>query len=224
MKSNNVTTGKKELIEKANQNMVIAVAAAAFFVMFALVASRALLSQRSYQERVIDEKEKAVQQLQDNLTAVNQLATSYRAFIETPDNVIGGNPNGTGDKDGDNAKIVLDALPSKYDFPALITSVEKLMKIRNFPLNSIGGTDDEVGQSTANSKDPIEMPFQFESEVGGFDKARDLLIALEQSIRPVKIKKVDISSGNQDSISINVDAMSYYQAEKGVAIDKKEIK
>ena len=76
-----------------------------------MVASRALWSQRGYQSRVISEKEKAVSQLESNIAATNQLAISYNAFVSTPDNVIGGNPNGTGDRDGNNAKIVLDALP-----------------------------------------------------------------------------------------------------------------
>src|SRR5690606_10637885 len=117
-------------------------------------------------------------------------------FVETPDNVIGGNPSGTGDNDGDNAKIVLDALPSKYDFPALATSLEKILKTRNYQINSISGTDDEVAQSSqTTATTPIEMPFEL-SATGNINTAKDLLVLLERSIRPIQVDTVDISGSN----------------------------
>src|SRR6185436_19057656 len=94
---------------------------------FSLMASRGLLGQRSYQARVINEKGKAVKQLQSNVAATKSLVDSYSNFTSLSSNVLGGNPRGTGDKDGDNGKIVLDSLPSKYDFPALTTSLEKIL-------------------------------------------------------------------------------------------------
>jgi hypothetical protein len=114
---------KRALISKANSTMVIATGIAAFVFVFSAVASKALFSQASYQNRVITQKKKALSTLNGDISAVSTLKSSYKSFIGTPRNVLGGNPTGTGDQDGDNAKIVLDALPSKYDFPALATSV-----------------------------------------------------------------------------------------------------
>lgn len=217
--------GKKELISKANTTMVVSIAIAGFIVVFALVSSRALLSQRSYQAKVIGEKEKAVKQLDKNKEAVKQLEVTYKAFVDRPDNVIGGNPNGQGDRDGNNAKIVLDALPSKYDFPAFVTSIEKLLAVNNFRPDSIGGQDDEVAQATSKEKKPIEMPFQMSTKVENYARARDFLITTELSIRPIQIKKLSISGGdNGGNIGIDVDGVSYYQKSKGLTIEEKVVK
>lgn len=219
-----INLGKQELINKANKNMVVAVAIASFLVVFALIASRALWSQRGYQSRVITEKQKAVKNLEANQETVKKLAESYHVFISTPDNIIGGNPNGSGDKDGDNAKIILDALPSKYDFPALVTSVEKLLSINNFNLKTIGGEDDEVAQKVSTSTDPVEMSFKFSSDIGSYGNVKELLGTLEKSIRPVKIKKATIKGTSGSAIEADVDAVSFYQGAKGITITKKVVK
>lgn len=216
--------GKRELIDKANSSMVAVVAVCAFLVVFSLVACKTLWSQRSYQSKVISKKEEAVKQLESNKEAVEKLKVSYATFINTPDNIIGGNPNGTGDRDGDNSKIVLDALPSKYDFPAFITSVKKLLATKNLQLSSITGKDDEVAQSTASNKDPVEIPFQFTSEVNNFAQAKELFTATEQSIRPLKISKVTITGGKDQKLQVNINALSYYQGAKGLTITKEVVK
>lgn len=216
--------GKKQLISKANQSMVIACAIAGFLITFSIVSCISLWQQRTFQAEVIDEKEKAVAQLDSNKAAVDQLAVSYKAFVGTQTNVIGGSPTGSGDRDGDNAKIVLDALPSKYDFPAFITSLEKLLKTNNFSLESVTGTDDELAQAkAAATKKPVEIPFTFESNVGSYAKLRDLLATTEKSIRPIKIKSLEITGGDSAELSVQVDGVSYYQAAKGLTIEKKVV-
>jgi hypothetical protein len=216
--------GKRELIDKANSSMVAVVAVSAFLIVFSLIASKALWSQRSYQSKVISKKEEAVKQLESNKEAVEKLKVSYATFINTPDNIIGGNPNGTGDRDGNNSKIILDALPSKYDFPAFITSIKKLLATKNLELKSITGTDDEVAQNTAKSKGAIEIPFEFTSEVNGFAQAKDLLIATEQSIRPIKIKKATLTGKDGQNLTVGVTAVSNYQGAKGLTITKEVVK
>lgn len=216
--------GKRELITKANSNMVIVSAVGAFLIVFSLIASKALWAQRTYQAKVIEKKEKAVKQLEDNQKSVEQLKISYSAFTGTPDNAIGGNPNGTGDKDGNNSKIVLDALPSKYDFPAFITSTKKLLALKNFTAKSINGTDDEVAQNKANKSQPVEIPFQLTTEANDYARARELLKTTEQSIRPIKIKKLTITGGDGAQLQISIDANSYYQGAKGLTITKEVVK
>ena len=216
--------GKHALIDKANSRMVAVVAIGAFLIVFSLIASKALWSQRAYKSKVIAKKEAAVKQLEENKQAVDQLKVSYATFNGTSDNIIGGNPSGTGDKDGDNSKIVLDALPSKYDFPAFITSVEKLLATRQFALKSIGGTDDEVAQGGTKATAPVEIPFQFTSSVGSFAKFKDFLGTTEQSIRPIKIKKLNIAGGQSADLQFSIDAVSYYQAAKGLTITKEVVK
>ena len=138
---------KRIAIDKAYATLVIAVAVAAFIIMFSLVASKALLGQRSYQAKVIHKKEIARDTLRDNILAAEQLNSSYQSFVNEPINAIGGNPKGDADRDGDNARIVLDALPSKYDFPALTSSLDQLLRGNGLTVVSIDGKDDEVTQS-----------------------------------------------------------------------------
>lgn len=218
-------TGKKVLINKANQSMVLSIALAGFFVTFAIIAGRALWVQRSYQAKVITEKEKAVTQLEENIDAVSDLRQSYAAFTGTSDNIIGGNPGALGDRDGDNAKIILDALPSKYDFPAFVSSIEKIMSLKRFPLDSIGGQDDSVNQTSNRGDAPIEIPFQMGTEVANNGKIQEFFQTLESSIRPIKVSKVSIGGTESGgSAVLQVEAVSYYQAAKGLTIDMKEIK
>lgn len=215
-------SGKRLQIDKANSSMLIMIAVAAFIVSFSVVAGRALLSTRAYQGRIIKEKETAVKQLKANIEATNSLVTSYKAFVETSENVIGGNPRGTGERDGDNAKIVLDALPSKYDYPALASSLEKIISGKNHPLESIQGVDDEIAQSSQQTPQPVEVPFQV-SVGGNFASAKDLLGIFEKSIRPIRVKVLQFDAGDDGSLDITVDALTYYQPAKTIKIETKEV-
>src|SRR5579872_1441583 len=109
---------KRVAIDKANSQTVIIVAVACFITAFCLIASKSVLSLNSYQARLTSAKEKAHQQLLKNIQDYNALITSYQTFVSSPTNVIGGQTSGNGNKDGNNAKVVLDALPPSYDFPA----------------------------------------------------------------------------------------------------------
>lgn len=215
---------KRIQINKANTRMVGAIAGASVIVIFSLVASRALMSQRAYQSRVISEKTKAVNQLKDNVKSVQNLATSYSAFVGTSSNVLGGNPSGTGDKDGDNARIILDALPSKYDFPALATSLEKILTSNSYKVNSITGTDDELQQQNTSSPSPapVEIPFQI-SITGAYASMKDLITTLEKSIRPIQIQTLQLS-GSDSNMQVSISAKTFYQPEKNLTITTKEIK
>ena len=211
-------------ISKANARMVMIVAIAAFVTTFSLVAGQSLIKTRSYQARVIAEKEKAVTQLKANQEAVASLASSYKAFIDQPENIIEGNPAGNGDRDGDNAKIVLDALPSKYDFPALTSSIEKMLADQNYRIESITGTDDEVAQKETNetgNPEPIEIPFEF-GVTSGYSSVKNLLTVLENSIRPFEVVSLGFK-GSDNEITLTVNAKTYYQPQKSLSITKKVI-
>lgn len=217
------TSMKQMQIDKANMRMVLAVAVSAAVVVFSLVASRALLQKRSYQAKVIGAKEKAVDQLEANITAAQQLSTAYKTFVSTSTNVLGGNPQGTGDKDGDNAKIILDALPSQYDFPALASSLEKVLTANNLKIGSITGTDDEIaqGQQQEGGLQPIEVPFTI-AVTTNLDGAKNLVSVLQRSIRPIHIRKLEMS-GSNSNLSVSIDAVTYYQPQKTVNIKTEVI-
>lgn len=220
----NQTSAKRIQINKANTTMVAVVATSAFIVAFSFVASRALWIRRSYQNRVIAAKEQAADQLAANIAAADELKTAYQAFVSTPENVIGGSSSGTGERDGDNAKIILDALPSKYDFPALATSMENILKNKNYKIENISGSDDEIAQAAAEGADsvPVEMPFEI-SATGDFKSIEDLMSILQRSIRPIRVQTVELT-GNNSELTATVNAVTYYQPEKTLNIKTKVVK
>jgi hypothetical protein len=175
---------------------------------------------------VLKAKHTAVSQLRSNITASNQLKSSYVAFTTTTQNAIGGDPQGKGEKDGDNAKIVLDALPSTYDFPALATSLEKLIEDANgLTISSISGTDDETTQTAntaSNSPQPVPMPFQI-SVTGNYGAVQSLISEFEHSIRPFQIQSITIA-GDQTNLTTSLTAQTYYQPAKLLNIGTKVVK
>lgn len=221
-----ITISTKRLqINKANATMIGVIAGTSFLVIFSLIASRALLNQRAYQSRIISEKEKAKIQLQENVKAAESLATAYKEFVGSAENVLGGNPAGRGDKDGDNAKIILDALPSKYDFPALATSLEKILNDKSYKIESINGSDDEVKQNANPSSpnpQPVVIPFEI-GVTGSYPSMQNLVSVLERSIRPFHVLKIEFS-GSDSVLDLTITAKTYYQPEKNLNITTKAVK
>ncbi len=216
-------SGKHLQIDKAKSIMVISIAVAAGLLVFALISSKSLWSQAAYQKRVITEKKKAVTQLKSNVESIGKLEESYKAFINQPANIIGGSSSGTGDRDGDNGKIILDALPSKYDFPGLVSSLEKILSNNGFSIETISGTDDEVNQASAEKTGmPVEIPFEV-SVKGPAASVPQTLAVLELSIRPMNVTKMVIS-GEDSEVTMTTNAKTYYLPEKAIKIDMKEVK
>jgi len=216
---------KRVAIDKASAQMVTTTAVAALVIVFSLIAAQAVWSQHGYLSRVTKEKEKAFTTLQANVKAVSDLTSSYRAFVSTSTNVIGGNTNGTGDNDGDNAKIVLDALPPQYDFPGLTSSLEKILKDHNYT-GTIAGTDDELAQQanqSATSPAPVPMPFNLTVSNANYSSVQDLVGLLQRSIRPIQIDNLGLS-GSANAMNVTITAHTYYQPGKSLKITTKVVK
>jgi len=219
-------SSKRLAISKANAQMVGIVGIAAFLTVFSLIAAHALWNQNTYLGRLVAVKEKAHKQLQTNLINADDLVTAYKKFTTTPINAIGGSTAGTGNNDGDNAKLVLDALPSSYDFPALTTSIEKILTSRNFKVDTITGTDDELAQSaggSTTSPQPVPMAFSFDVSGANYAQIQDLIGALQSSIRPLQVDTLTLSGGTSN-MKLSVTAHTYYQPAKAVSITKQAVK
>jgi Tfp pilus assembly protein PilO len=216
---------KRNLISKANTTIVAVTAGACFIVVFSLVASVTLVGQFKYQNKIISAKREARDTLKKDIESTKTLAAAYRAFTTTSQNVLDGDPNGQGGQDGNNAKIVLDALPAKYDFPALATSLEKILNNQAVTIRSIGGTDDVLNTantSLSTSPQATAMPFKI-SVSGDYDSMRNVVNALERSIRPIDVQSISIT-GNQTELTMEVTAQTYYQPGKDLKIGTKVIK
>ncbi|MEK9196293.1 MAG: hypothetical protein AAB914_02905 [Patescibacteria group bacterium] len=208
-------SAKRLAIDKANSTVLIAVGIACFVVVLCSVAGKSLIDQMRYQSKVIGQKEDTLVLSKKNEKAAEQLKTSYQEFASRKENVLGGNSSGTADRDGDNARIVLDALPSKYDFPALTTSLEKLLTGNGFKLDSITGTDDEVAQSATESganSVAVEIPFTV-GITTSTSNTKQLLSLFEKSIRPMQISKLSLK-GESNGVKVSVDGKTYFQPQK----------
>ena len=216
---------KRNLINKANTRTVMVVGISAFLVVFSLVTSKALVDRISYQNRVINAKKTTLQQVKADVAATDKLVKAYREFDDTPLNVIGGLRTGTGSKDGSNSKIVLDALPSKYDFPALATSLEKMISKYGLMIQGIQGTDDEVTQQAnagSTNPSPVQIPVQV-TVSGNYTQIKDFINEVQTSIRPFQIQTIDVSGG-ESNMTLSFTANTYYQPEKLFNISKKVVK
>jgi hypothetical protein len=214
---------KQLAIDKDNATIAIVIGVATFITVFSIVASKSLIEQGQYQGKVIDKKELAVKQLSSNVTEVKKLNESYTTFASQDPNVLGGSKSGNGERDGDNARVVLDALPSKYDFPALISSLGKTFGA--YRIDSIEGTDDEVEQSAkeaSSNPDATEMPFSI-TLVTSPEQSTDMLKLFERSIRPIKVDKLQITAEDQQ-LKFTVDAKTYFQAKKKFEVTQERVK
>lgn len=217
---------KRVAISKANAQMVAIVASAAFVSVFCLFAAQAVWSQNSYQSRVITQKEKALRTLKQNITTFSDLQRHYKAFNQTSTNVIGGTSNGTGDNDGNNSKIILDSLPSNYDFPALTSSLEKILNDNKLKIGGIGGTDDQINQqnsATSTNPKPAEMPFTISISNANYNSVQGLITKLEHSIRPIQVDTLQLSGGT-NNMTLSISGHTYFQSGKSVNISSKVVK
>jgi hypothetical protein len=214
-------------INKSGNQLAIIVSVAVVISVFCLISTKSLLSQSSYQRRVLAAKNQAANQLKANVTAANQLVTQYQVFENEDPNIIGGvggtNP-GNGPQDGDNARIVLDALPSQYDFPALISSIEKVLGGEGVSDQGIGGTDQGTVPPPSDPSQITPQAMTFTLDVSGnVTNIQKLLTDIERSIRPIDVSNLQLS-GAQDNMQMNISATTYYQPAKTLANSQKEVK
>jgi hypothetical protein len=220
------TSTKRLAVTKANAQMVIIISVASFVTVFCLFAAKAVWSQTRYQARVTSKDETAHQQLQKNIQAFDTLVSSYNKFDSATTNIIGGSANGSGNNDGTNAAIILDALPDQYNFPALASTIEKILTSGNFDVSNITGTDDQIaeqGNTQSSSPSPVSMPFSFGVTNASYASVQQLINTLQSSIRPMAIDSLTLSGGSSD-MTLNINAHTYYQPGKKVSITQQVVK
>lgn len=215
---------KHDIVSKTNFRLVMIVSGTVFLVVFCIFVSRALFSQGAYHNRIISEKEASLRQLRNNVEPIRQLTESFESFESAQINIISGNPLGEGPNDGLNSKIVEDSLPSKYDFPALTSSFEKILQAAGVETKAIGGREDESLTSTtvsAGTATADEVPYTF-SFSGSQNQTKVLLELLERSIRPMHVTNLNISIGGE-TLDTRVTLNTYFTQKSSFILDTKEI-
>lgn len=217
--------GKHLQLSQAQKMILIAAAVGIFVVVFTIVAAKSLMGQHSYQAKVIEAKKTALSQLKDNVKSASSLVKSYNDFETQHINALGGTSDGTGPQDGDNATLILEALPPKYDFPALASSLEKIILGQNMSIQSITGEDDQATQqdnTSSSSPKPVEMPFSVTAQ-GQYQDVQSMISVFEHSIRPFQIQTIELK-GDQGNMTVNLTAQTYYQPAKNFKIIKRAVR
>lgn len=216
-------------IDKAQSTIVLVIALATVVTVFCLVSSKALLSQAAYQRKVLSETNQTKDKLEANIKAADSLVDNYNnVFIgNAPSNVIGGrNTDDAGAKppDGTNSRIVLDALPTSYDFPALVTSVASILSNANMSSPNIAGTDQSTEVSSAPLADPQPVPINISvSGSSSYASVQQLVKDFERSIRPFDVMSITLSGG-ESQMQVNMNMNTYFQPAKDLSVVEKEVK
>ena len=227
MKAQDVINSRLK-VEKSDSRLVIFVAVATIITVFSLVGAKTLFSQAAYQKRVLNARREALNQLNVNIEAANTLVNRYQIFQTTSaTNIIGGK-NSTDPKlqppDGDNARLVLNALPSKYDYPALLSSIAKILNNNAIKNQAINGKD----ESGTVSSDPTANPKTTNITLtiigtSNYKAIQALVRDLERSTRPFDITKVEIK-GSESEMTVTLTVNTYFQPALTLDYTTKEIK
>lgn len=211
---------KRVQIDKDKTVVFIVVAIASVALVFSLFLFKNLLGQANYLGRVADARGKAVKQLEKNKSAASSLKESFDKFMGQDVNILNSSPTGVGPLEGPSDKIILDALPSKYDFPAIASSIELLLQ--GYRINGISGVDDAISQQSAAASEPIEIPIGVEvsSSYTGF---KDLLDKLDRSIRPIQIMRLELS-GSNEVLRSTMRMNTFYQPETGMQVKEQTVR
>lgn len=204
-----IIVGKKALIKKAGSQVFIAVIVGSIIVSFSIIFIKFLWDIKSHNDHVWSEKDKAKRTLEKNVKNLDELKSSY-LLLDNNENV--------------NARTILDALPSKYDYPALATSVENLVTKGSAPvvLTGFTGTDQqlEVEQKSSSPK-PVEMSFKVTVK-GTYGNIESFVGRLQKSIRPMKVVNLTLS-GNNDDMEADFNIVTYYQPAQDLTIETKVV-
>jgi Tfp pilus assembly protein PilO len=185
---------RRSLVDKGTKAVFVATIVASVVLSFSIVMFRTFSEQRAYNSKVIAGKEKARDNLLVNEKAAKKLSLD---FIELEKNPLA------------NSKLALNALPTKYDFPAVAASVEKIIIDGGYKLESFRGEDIIENSQDSSSPKPKEIAFQVEIS-GNYESIKKFTDDMLRSIRPFKITKMEVS-GVDNKMTANYKITTYYQ-------------
>lgn len=206
---------KRLAIDKDQARIAGVLVAASVVTVFCFIGSGTLLTKMNHQRRVISALEESRDQVVSNVAEVEKLKSAYNNFEAATESVIGDTAS--------NSKVVLDALPSKYDYAALLTSMESILRDGQYDIAAISGTDEELtAVQSSPTPEPIEVPLTI-SVNSDYAGSRRLIDTLNSSIRPFNIKAMRLS-GDNANFRLSLDLVTYYQPTKEITFGERAIK
>jgi Tfp pilus assembly protein PilO len=193
-------------LDKSKTNSVTLLAIACFILIFGLFAIKSMFGFYAYQSRVISSQKASLANINQDQQVADNVENSYKTFVNQPNNIIGGSSTGTTSTSGNNAKIILDALPQTYDFPALMASMQSLLTIPGISISGLSGTDTSLSQ--VQSAQPIAIPLTF-SVQGSYSSIQNFFGDLNRSVLPIDVLTVSLT-GTDANLTATVTAQTYY--------------
>lgn len=208
-------TSKRVKLEKANSQIFIATAAASFVIAFCAVWLNIIWEEKQFQDIVISERKEVLDQAQENIANIEELKTSFVNLENANDLLVG-------QGDEANSTVILDALPPKYDFPAVASSMDDIAKRSGVLLLTFTG-DDLVEEAVDSAIEPFPTQIPFRVVINGSSSAtEEFLVNLERSIRPMSVSSLNIS-GTDDELETVLEIVTHYQPSVNVDITTKTI-
>lgn len=208
MKASPLISTKRLQIEKSKRTILAAVIVASVVASMSIVTTKFLWDLGRHYSQVIGQKEAARDTLKTNLANAQQLKEKFNQFDNASDQIT--------------AQTVLDALPSKYDYPALVTSIDALAKRSGVGVDSINGED--LGDSALSSDtnpQAVAMPINI-TVVGTYEDLETFVTNLGRSIRPFTIKTIEIR-GSDQIITADIAMETYYQPSVNLDVIKEAV-
>lgn len=181
-------------------------------VLVSVFITKSLVGKIVHNGKVLDKKTAASKQLAANVEAVNALADKY--------NDLGG-----------RVTLVMDALPTKPDFPAIVAMTEAMAGFSGVRLKSVN-TALETPTVAANTAQTVvtpsgistPLPFSYTVSVAGnYDNIIKFLSSLEISSRPVQVLSI-AQSGTTTDQSVDIRVQTYYQAVADTSLKTEVVK
>lgn len=227
---NNVAFRKRTQIAKTNKMMLLWIAGSSVIIGAAIVVAFYLGQKLIYNERILAEKQKTISTLQSNIAVAPKLQTAVRAL-----DVNAALATSKAKPDDQTIQVILDALPSDANSPALGASLQnKLLagidglEVDSMQVDSVQGIESlsnnqQSDDQTASSDKAEEITFQF--AVTGNQKAlKQVLTKLERSIRTIDILSLRIESRGPNDQSMAVRARAFYVPAVDIKLYDKVVK
>lgn len=227
------TRQTKEKLEQSlskNSTLAIIMIVVTLVVAGSIIASKVLIADIRYNNKVLGEKRHVNAILEDNVSNLEPLRENFTRLEE----------------DGPRPNIVLTALPVHHNYHELASQLESMASSNDVELltvapsgesvNVVESTDTapEAAPAAANetaadaqtnvvAQQPSPQPITFTLSVNGrYDDLRNFIGSLEQFIRPIQVNQVTFN-GSDPSVVLEATITTYFQERTGVSNETRVI-
>ena len=220
MAKKEVAIRKRQKIYKANHNIFIVVAIAAFIAGVSLVGATFLIKEIVFNNKVLSEKNNTISALRQNNENVPKLEQDIKV-LKTNEALLSSKFKA----DQDPLTVVLDALPAQVNSTALGSSLkEKLLSVQGVSIENLAvqNTDsEELVEESAAADNRISFTFKISSS--GINDLNLVLRNLERSIRVMHVDNFIIEQGEEKNW-LTVEGHTYYEPMLQASLKSKTVK